>query len=378
MFARRRHTRLQARGERLFEELSAGERLSPSWTADRVTTIALAAVVHLVTVLVFALAVAIIVWSWPGVPGLLVGCLVAMFGVLLRPRLGRLSKRRPVLRRDSAPAVFELTDRIVGVIGGRAPDVVLVDSAVNASWSVVGLRRRRVLTIGWPLAVAMPPNGLVALVGHEVGHEINGDVTHGLVVRSAMRALVEWQLVFASPARQVRGSIDLAARVTGWIICLVPRAWLRAMRGRALRSSQRAEYLADALATQAAGTAACIELFETLLLGGSIAFALERAARTNDDNAASVLRRHLDSIPPTEKERVRRVAARRFHRADDTHPPTHHRLKLIEGRGTSTAQVTVSAAEADRMVKDVLRCGEATRLWRLEERRRRRRSLVRH
>ncbi|TDU73532.1 hypothetical protein [Streptomyces sp. KS 21] len=48
----------------------------------------------------------------------------------------------------------------------------------------------------------------------------------------------------------------------------------------------------------------------------------------------------MAAVPEHEYERLRRVAARRGHSVDSTHPPTHLRRRCAAAGGPYTAQVT--------------------------------------
>jgi hypothetical protein len=55
----------------------------------------------------------------------------------------------------------------------------------------VGLRRRRVVHIGIPLWFTLEPQPRVAVLGHEVGHFVNGDLRRSLLVGSSIDTLIE-------------------------------------------------------------------------------------------------------------------------------------------------------------------------------------------
>ncbi|MFB7449382.1 hypothetical protein [Streptomyces sp. NPDC056194] len=101
-------------------------------------------------------------------------------------------------------------------------------------------------------------------------------------------------------------------------------------------------------AVRTAGTGAAAGLMDRLLVAGYVAGELRResvAAQTRigggtaarrEDPAAGLWERlaaHAASIPEREYERLRRVAERRGHQVDSTHPPTRLRRRLLT-RGT--------------------------------------------
>ncbi|MFH8626699.1 hypothetical protein ACH4A8_33230 [Streptomyces vietnamensis] len=126
-----------------------------------------------------------------------------------------------------------------------------------------------------------------------------------------------------------------------------------------LRQSQRAEYLADSTAARIAGAEAAAGPMDRLLIGESVVGALHResvAARTRIGGAArredpaeglwERLAAHAESVPEHEYERLRRVAERRGHQVDSTHPPTHLRHRRLPRGVPGGALIVLDAARA--------------------------------
>ncbi|MFE5595782.1 peptidase, M48 family protein, partial [Streptomyces sp. NPDC056549] len=55
---------------------------------------------------------------------------------------------------------------------------------------------------------------------------------------------------------------------------------------------------------------------------------------------------HAASVPEHEYERLRRVAERRGHQVDSTHPPTHLRHRRLSRGTPGGAQIVLDAARA--------------------------------
>lgn len=97
-------------------------------------------------------------------PPILLGIVLVVLSVVLRPRLG--SRRRAVIGRwelcaQDAPAVHALVERIADRTGAPQPDVIAVGLDWNAGVSVVGFRRTKVLRLGVPLLLALDEQQLV-------------------------------------------------------------------------------------------------------------------------------------------------------------------------------------------------------------------------
>lgn len=262
-----------------------------------------------------------------------------------------------MLRRAQAPELFALIDEVGGATGTCGVDAVVLDTAVNACVTTYGLRGRRLLMIGLPFWETLSPQERLALLGHELAHFSNGDTRHGAVVATAFRSL-STLLRFVAPEPDPTPMQALVNATT-----LIPRALVIGivvvLDLLALRAAQRAEYLADRKAAQAGSTAAAVSLTDRLLVTASVEGALLREANTRrlarrDTLAAKQpwlglwerLAAHMESIPPREYERLRRVGVFRGHSSDSTHPPTPlRRAGLLSGPPTETAVLMDEARE---------------------------------
>lgn len=219
-----------------------------------------------------------------------------------------------------------------------------MDKSVNAGVTTYGVRRRRLLMLGMPLWEVLTPKERLAVLGHELGHYANGDTRHGFVVATAIRTLSLWHhtlqpLRDPSPAEMIVNALYV-----------VPGLLVRGVRGLlvrlATRAGLRAEYLADRHAARVASTRAAASFMDRLLIADSLTVLLRseankaalsgsrstREAAARADALWGVLTTYTASVPEYEYERQRRAGARRGHRVDTTHPPTHlRRTCLLEG-----------------------------------------------
>ncbi len=196
------------------------------------------------------------------------------------------------------------------------------------------------MTVGLPLFTALDERERVALLAHELAHGANGDPLRGLLASSALGAVEELYLI-VRPGHDIDEghSYGLAAlALIPAMIVMHAIARLVEWYGRLLvllllRESQRAEFLADALAARVAGTDAVVSLHEKLGLEGVFSGAVQQACigRT-EETAFELFRDRLRQLPERERERLRRVAALEQSRLDATHPPTGHRIRLLQER----------------------------------------------
>jgi len=343
------------RAARLHEEMLRRGVEERGVDAGRALSYLLAVAVILVPVALFGFGVFIATASGFGPGGDVLGAALVAVAVVARPRFGQRNKRATPVRRDDAPAFFALVDRIAAALSARPPAHVVVDGQFNAGTRFVDLRRRVELIVGMPLWAMLDDEQRIAVLGHEIAHQVNGDTQHGLLVGAAMNTLVELRMLFLPSRRLHRRSLGAAASelLRGALAMVVGGAY----RGMALLLAgrhQRAEYRADAVAVRVAGRDQVIAMLGTLELSTSCAYAIERArARGSDEDAATIVRRHVAAMPEREKERLRRVAARRGSSVDDSHPPTPLRIDWIAQLPAADPQVRMAAGESEAVEREL-------------------------
>ncbi|MFJ5232291.1 M48 family metalloprotease [Kitasatospora sp. NPDC088391] len=337
-----RRRAVRARAEKVFRLVAAEgpDRRS----APPVVAFALAGLVHLVSLTVLLLGVSLtaglIGGSWFQRA---LGVLALAVAVLVRPRLGR-PARDEVLSREAAPALYGLVDRVSEALGAPRVDSIAVNGRFNASFGVVGLRRRRELQIGLPLWEMLTRQQWVALLAHEIGHCVNGDSRRGLWTGSAVASLREWErLTRPSPDNDSgRMLIVMAAFVANVLLRVVNRG-VRALAGLMfrlhLRSGQAAEYRADGLAARLASVPDARGLLVALLNGRTVEAVLVRrralprrrsGGRPDDSGLWEALAEAVRTVPASETARRVRASERELSSVDESHPPTYLRLRMLD------------------------------------------------
>jgi Zn-dependent protease with chaperone function len=329
---------------------------------------ALATTIHLLTVAAFAGSVLVIV-SWPDhVFAWVAGLLGAAVAIEVRPRIWKYV-RKPKgewLTRTEAPALFGLLDRCAGALDAPRAQFIRVTTAFNASTAKYGWKREARLLIGAPLWQVLSGPQRVALLGHELAHQVNGDVGHGIWAGTARESALRWMRVLNpresayERASRLRLSRSRQSAFDGIAALLAPLLMVviygplflialgchRALLRLELRSGQRAEYLADQLASRLASTGEAIGLLERLALGESVIHFLRQAkAVPPQDDLWHALRAYLDSVPDHEKSR--RILLEELHntRVDRTHPASYLRRRLLAARPAVTGSIKVEDAE---------------------------------
>ncbi|MFE5545049.1 M48 family metallopeptidase [Streptomyces sp. NPDC056534] len=373
-------------GEQLLAELTETEDRGTSGEADGagppgaggkrrgaagILAVGLSVAVHGVTLalLVGGLWLVVAGWGEGFLPAF--GALGIGLAVVLRPRFNRLPKgedHRPVLRRPHAPRLFALLDEVAQSVGTTGVDAVVIDADTNASVSTYGVRQRRVLHIGLGLWEILTPQERIALLGHEFGHYSHGDTRRGLLVWNAFLSLDTWRYTLA--AQRAESLTDHFVNVVTAPPRLLVDGLLVLLEHLTLHDSQRAEYRADSAAARTAGTDAAAALMDRLLISDGVTGELAResvAARTRiggarrEDPAEGLwgrLAAHAASVPEHEYERLRRVAERRGHQVDSTHPPTHLRRRRLTRGARVEARIVCApprVAEVDAELAEVRR-----------------------
>ena len=315
---------------RQFADLRGGPITPPSLSLPDLFVTAVSVVMLLGVIVLAVLGVYVAFFTEIFFPWLIGGVLV-LIAIALRPRFGKLDKQARELDRADAPELFRLIDQVSAAIGTKPPHVVLASHRMNASAGAYGVRRRRVLKLGMPLWAVLTPQQRVALLGHELGHFVNGDVAASplnsmafttlaalsdMTVPTYNRGLIEW---FAGLMMTVFHEGFAAAQ-----ICVTAMA---------LRSRQRAEYYADSLSAWAGGTEAAVGLLDVALLHEGMYTMVRAAARRSDHAtdwvaAGRTAQAELASRIPRLRQLDKRDSASLF----VTHPPSGLRAQMLESR----------------------------------------------
>ncbi|SBT45260.1 M48 family metalloprotease [Micromonospora auratinigra] len=356
--------RLAVRSTRQQYAALAGRSLERAgWGPAAVVTVGVALLL-LIGVLALAVAGVWLVFAYP-FPNLAVPLGLAMVGlaVALRPRFGRIPPDVDVLTADEAPELHALVAEVAAATGAPVPHVIGVDGDINAYATSVGLRRRRLLCLGLPLWGALDGQARVALLGHELGHFVNGDVRRGPLTQTALTTLGTAADLFRPDhdTRDAGGGIfvlvgEMLGRLLSGTLSRLLFAGHLVLVATALRNSQRAEYLADELAARVAGTAAATRLLDVLLNPESVALVVRKAARGGHGPAtwragtAAALAGATDRLPL-----LRQLSVREDTSLFATHPPAGLRHRRLTAGGWRDPAVALTDARVERLDAELRR-----------------------
>ena len=228
--------------------------------------------------------------------------------------------------------------------------MLLLGYDLNAFTTTVGLRRERVLCLGLPLWATLDPQERVALLVHELGHFVNGDVRRGPLTQIAETTLGRVADLLAPDEAGDGGIFELLARAIGWVLSRIVFALHLLLVWTSQRDSQRAEYLADELGARAAGTAAAVSLADHMLSTDGIDTVIRREARAGNGArawhaAARTARTNRAPDVPVLRQLSNHTGVSLF----ASHPPTGLRADMLERRPAHGAAVTLTETASARI-----------------------------
>ncbi len=361
----RRAARAKDEGERLFLDLKQSAELRPGNSRARVASLVLAFAVHLTTVAVVALGLYFVVTGFLTLVMFVFGIPLLLVGLVLRPQLGRLDRDALTLTPTDAPVLYELLNRIGADLGAKPVDVIAIEPDFNAAHGQIGIRQQRVLWIGLSLWNILDDQQRIGLLAHELAHQVNGDLTYGLVVGTALRTLGSWMAILHArtrPRALIGSVVESVERLGELLASLAMRALSSAVGGvfrlewsLLFHSQQRAEYYADWLAAEIASTDAMVGCLDSLHLERFCILAIRFAAQHEKPDIWAAEREFLADLSPKEWERQRRLDARQGTSIDSTHPPTNLRIELLRQSPAQEAHITMSPAESAAISEELAR-----------------------
>jgi heat shock protein HtpX len=313
--------------------------------------------------------------SWWGLLGLLfVGA-----ALLLRPRAGRLPKPASRLRREQAPSLFALVERVAEHVGTRAPEIIVLNQDFNAAIGTRGWRRTRVLWLGAPLWLTLDPGMRVAVLAHELGHGVNGDPVRGWLVEPAINTFRRLADGFGGRhtfgesehrTRHERGAERIGSQlitdpnqrnpnifvgIAKLVLWAISRFFMfvhLAIVAVLARDHQRAEYFADRIATEVAGTDATVAAMDHLMLADEITRSVHYSANALEPAQwQSLARAHRAEAAGQLPERQQ--LSQREADLWASHPPTGFRMRLAQAWPHREPSLVLTQQASDHIDRDL-------------------------
>jgi len=269
--------------------------------------------------------------------------------------------------------MYELADRVAKALGATPPEGIIVDWQFNAAFGRVGWRRSPILYLGLPLFLILNDRERIALLAHELAHDVNGDPTRDFLTSSAINALLQWHA--AIRPTQIIGHTWYHTLANGLMLGLSwPIGLIILLMSHLLwRESQRAEYLADYLSAQVAGTGPVQTALRKLRFGHLLAPTVARCAvsspKAEKPDLFDEFRRRVPEEPFWAEPETGEAEEDSQNRLDVTHPPLSYRIKFIQSLPEVRPAVAISTSEADQLDRELslLKPGIQHRLLELHE-----------
>ena len=371
--------------ERLFDQVASNGPSRPGWSAGLLTVTVISVLLGAATIAVLVAGI-VLVLRGP----LLVrigGALLVGLAVQLRPRLARLEATAGYKSRTEVPALFAVVDAVAAQLSAPRVRAVVLDESFGASCGRFGFSRRPVLVLGLPLWASLSAAGRLGLLAHQIAHLVDRDPEQSLVPQPALSTFGVLANALAGTARAMPGvgvpeggggvsAGEYAVLISGalppqrtfeslaaaWFAAaLKPFYWVCAwadhqMRGLAAHARQRAEYYADALAVDVAGSAAVIEYCQALLLHEPVFTTARRLMRAGAGldavgrGTAETITSHAGEIALREQHSMRTESSPLA-----GHPPVGRRLRMLRAQPTSGGKLTPATfdfAAADAQLAD--------------------------
>lgn len=347
----------QQRSQSLFDQLRHAESLQAQLTLSKLLAYGIAVGVYACIFAFAVLGIWLIVVNWPNIVGGIVGALFLLLAWVARPRFDHMPTQ--IAPMSDLPSLYELTNRIACTIGAPPVDAIRIDASFNASFAQIGVKRTRVLSLGLPLWTLLTDQERIALLGHELGHCVNGDPNRGLIVGSAINTLASWsELLHPGPAASSAIGILLLPFTLLMIgVAKGVRLLFYALIHLLWQDSQRAEYLADHLGATVGGSNSMLLLLNQLALSATFWNTLQRtslAGAGQELDFFQELRHQMEIVPLRERERIKRVTLKEESRLDATHPPTVYRIEMLKIHPVATGQVILSSELSERIENELI------------------------
>ena len=353
----RLYTRLgRARAKQLFEQIfnssETGQQIGKSTSS--ILALVLAGLVHLLSLSVGLAGVAMIIYGWPHFMFLLIGALLIAFFWLLRPRVGKLPEDR--LDPSAYPAIHEMVGQLSKAMGQKPVSAIVIDSEFNASFGQVGLKRDHVLWIGLPLWSVLDDDERVSVICHELAHGANGDPARSWFTGTAIDTLEEWCSFLRQDNVGEISDDERLAQVIMRAVAVFIEAYGYVLALFTWQDSQKAEYYADRLAAQTAGSKSMIGCLHKLSYSTYLDKFLNRSMFTPNQKGAPVIdgfEKFVRGVPESELERLRRCNLLEGSRLDNTHPPTAYRVAMIEHGDQFEAAFVIDPDLSEKVTREM-------------------------
>lgn len=357
--------------EKLFQTLLKEDLFNLKTSKLRVFAYLISIGIILANLSLLVLGIYFLFIHWGGISNYLLSFILLALFWLSKPKL-RKNISDKFINKSEFPELYNLVNAVCDELKTSHVESIILDQEFNASITEYGFSKKKVLTIGIPLWNVLNEDEKLDLLGHEIGHCINGDPARRIVISTAIEILIDtgyaiypnklvpdnisegWGYFLMELAKYVVVPLNLLLRGVAHILWffayfLCQLIWF---------DSQRAEYLADLVATKISGKKSAIGSMEKLALAEVIDFEVAQLALKNRKeldtiNVFDELNKKVSNLPDHENERLKRLLHFQEHRLDATHPPTGYRIKMLEEKGLDLGDFDKSKIAFDKIKSEI-------------------------
>lgn len=339
-------------GKELFQSMVKSNSLKPGMTLSKLFAYLISCAVFSISIINIVLIIYLLTNFSINVIIVVLCLFLSGMAIAAFPRIGKVPQN--ILSRTEFPALYKLADSITKASGSEEIYGIVIDGKFNASYTEVGLKRRKIIYIGLPLYYILDDEEKVALLSHEIAHGINGDITKGLVMGTALKTLISWYKIFAPGGNSHNSAITMITNVIMLVLSKIILMFIMMLVYLVYNDSQRAEYLADYIGASISGTNAMKSLLIKLRLGNTFSSALQRAALSNGKiSFFHELLTKTNMVPKKEIDRINMIEKMEGSSLDATHPPTADRISFMEQQGNFNPKFVLSEADSLLIEKEI-------------------------
>ena len=299
------------------------------------TTVVMALLVVLVWLSLVVSSVLLLL-LFPNIFAILGSVMCLLLVIYLRPKFSK--KPKDVITKQEMPVLWEFVESLNEKLGGKPIDYLVVNADFNASMGYVGIQRKKVLTLGYPLVSLLSKQEFVDLVGHELAHNVNQDPARGFLHYYVFTNVWAWYY-FLSPKGIMQGSdvnyifkiASIPFYVLMWCASKTALGFLFVYYWMIHYDSQKAEYYADYLGACMGGSEDSEKSLYKISYGLFLQYVQQQAVvAPNGKTIIQRLKEMIETIPEKEILRLQKLATRKSSRVDSSHPPTTYRIEFVK------------------------------------------------
>jgi heat shock protein HtpX len=342
-------------GESMLQQVSERQSLRPGFSFSRLAAYVLAAAVHLVSLFFLVSSIYCMAQWQESVWFAVLGLFLLALSWVTRPRFGKLDKSEQITSREELPELYHVVDKLCETARVRPIDGIIIDQEFNASVRTVGVRGKRILTIGLPLFTILPKDERMALLGHEIGHFANNDVARSIFVGGAIGTLATWyDLLNVQHVDELEGFFGFISAFFMKGLALIPYVLYMLIVHLLWHDSQRAEYFADLVGAELSGTKSSISLMEKIQFDQIFYHVVRKAAVTNSSSSLlDHFRKKVEELPSKEFRRLKRVSELELSKLNYTHPPNAYRIQFLNSQNFYSSRISLTVEQNKKIDKEL-------------------------